>query len=155
MLRRIVSRNFSIGAGAATIAQSAYLGHHLGLGDAVKFMKGGLDPARAKMLLGAQIGAAQAGRHIAAAGDATAVERSLEGEVPLVVVNPPRRGLGVELAQRLEDSQVRSLIYSSCNARTLARDLAAMPSWRPVQARLLDMFPHTGHSETAVLLQRR
>lgn len=89
------------------------------------------------------------------AGDATAVERSLEGEVPLVVVNPPRRGLGVELAQRLEDSQVRSLIYSSCNARTLARDLAAMPSWRPVQARLLDMFPHTGHSETAVLLQRR
>ena len=90
-----------------------------------------------------------------AAGDATAVERSLEGPVPLVVVNPPRRGLGAELAGRLEDSQVRNLIYSSCNARTLARDLAAMPSWRPVEARLLDMFPHTGHSETAVLLERR
>ena len=66
----------SIGTGPATIAQSAYLGHHLGLGDAVKFMKGGLAPARAKMLLGAQIGAAQAGRHIAAAGDATAAHRA-------------------------------------------------------------------------------
>ena len=89
------------------------------------------------------------------AGDATAVERSLEGEVPLVVVNPPRRGLGVELAQRLEDSQVRSLIYSSCNARTLARDLAAMPSWRPVQARLLDMFPHTAHVESIAVFEKK
>ena len=70
-------------------------------------------------------------------------------------VNPPRRGLGAQLAGRLEGSRVQRLIYSSCNARSLARDLAAMPSWRPVEARLLDMFPHTGRSETAVLLQRR
>ena len=66
----------SIGTGAATIAQSAYLGHHLGLGDAVRFMKGGLDPSRARMLLGAQIGAARAGQHIAAAGNATAAHRA-------------------------------------------------------------------------------
>lgn len=89
------------------------------------------------------------------AGDATAVERALDGEVPLVVVNPPRRGLGAQLAGRLERSRVQHLIYSSCSARTLARDLAAMPSWRPLEARLLDMFPHTGHAETAVLLERR
>ncbi len=66
----------SIGTGAATIAQSAYLGHHLGLGDAIRFMKGGLDPGRAKMLLGAQIGAAKASEHIAQAGNATAAHRT-------------------------------------------------------------------------------
>ena len=66
----------SIGTGAATIAQSAYLGHHLGLGDAVRFMKGGLDPARARMLLGAQIGSAKASQQIAQAGNATVAHRT-------------------------------------------------------------------------------
>lgn len=66
----------AIGSDAKDIARSAYLGHHLGLGDAIKFMKGGLAPARARMLLGAQIGRADADRHIASAGDATAAHRS-------------------------------------------------------------------------------
>jgi 23S rRNA (uracil747-C5)-methyltransferase len=45
-------------------------------------------------------------------------------------------------------------VYSSCNAVTLARDLAALPSYRPVEARVFDMFPQTGHAETMVLLTR-
>ena len=66
----------SIGTGAATIAQSAYLGHHLGLGDAVKFMRGGLDANRARVLLAAQVGAGTASRHIAAAGNASVAHRA-------------------------------------------------------------------------------
>ena len=54
----------------------------------------------------------------------------------------------------LENSSVDHVVYSSCNATTLARDLGRMPSLRPVEARLLDMFPHTGHYEVAVLLRR-
>jgi 23S rRNA (uracil747-C5)-methyltransferase len=72
----------------------------------------------------------------------------------LVVVNPPRRGIGAELAGWLEESGVRHVVYSSCNAESLARDLALMPSLRPVQARVLDMFPHTTHYEVIVLLER-
>ena len=72
----------------------------------------------------------------------------------LVVVNPPRRGIGPELAGWLECSGVDHVIYSSCSADSLARDLAAMPSLRPVQARVLDMFPHTTHYEVMVLLAR-
>ncbi|BDZ61866.1 hypothetical protein GCM10025873_16570 [Demequina sediminis] len=49
---------------------------------------------------------------------------------------------------------MRTVVYSSCNAVTLARDLAAMPSLRPVRGRLLDMFPHTEHYEAVVLLER-
>lgn len=76
-------------------------------------------------------------------------------EVPdLVVVNPPRRGIGAELAGWLEDSGVRHVVYSSCHAASLARDLAAMPSLRPVSGRVLDMFPHTDHHEVLVLLRR-
>ena len=69
-------------------------------------------------------------------------------------MNPPRRGIGPALAGWLETSGAAHVIYSSCNAETLADDLARMPSLRPVEARVLDMFPHTTHYEVIVLLAR-
>ena len=86
--------------------------------------------------------------------DAGEFARSQAASPELVIVNPPRRGIGADLATWLEDSDVRTVVYSSCNSESLARDLAAMPSLRPVQARVLDMFPHTDHYEVAVLLER-
>jgi 23S rRNA (uracil747-C5)-methyltransferase len=88
------------------------------------------------------------------AGDATAFALRAAAPPEMVVVNPPRRGIGPELSGWLETSGVRQVVYSSCNAQTLARDLAAMPSLRPTRARLLDMFPQTTHYEVATLLQR-
>ncbi|GAA1928961.1 methyltransferase domain-containing protein [Nocardioides marmoribigeumensis] len=84
------------------------------------------------------------------AGDATAW---IEGRevADLVVVNPPRRGLGADLTAALEAARPSYLLYSSCNPATLGRDLAAMPSLVPVRARVFDMFPQTGHQEVLVL----
>ncbi|HSV38628.1 MAG TPA: 23S rRNA (uracil(747)-C(5))-methyltransferase RlmC [Nocardioidaceae bacterium] len=88
------------------------------------------------------------------AGDATAF--ALASAVPpdLVVVNPPRRGIGQELARWLDRSGVERVVYSSCNPESLARDLADMPGLRPTRGRLFDMFPHTSHAEVLVLLER-
>lgn len=72
----------------------------------------------------------------------------------LVVVNPPRRGIGA-LADWLERSDAAHVVYSSCNAESLAGDLARMPSFRVEAARLFDMFPQTSHHEVMVLLSRR
>ena len=77
-----------------------------------------------------------------------------EGVPELVIVNPPRRGIGAELAGWLEGSGVQHLVYSSCNVDSLVRDLGAMPSFGAVSSRLLDMFPHTAHHEVLVLLTR-
>ncbi|MFC4370541.1 methyltransferase domain-containing protein [Citricoccus nitrophenolicus] len=88
-------------------------------------------------------------------GDATVLAEA-PGELPdAVVVNPPRRGIGTELADWLEGSGIRHVLYSSCNAATLARDLGRMPGYRPLRARLLDMFPQTEHYEVLMLLERR
>lgn len=98
------------------------------------------------------------------AGDAT---RALSSATPsgsddppvpspdVVVVNPPRRGIGAELSEALEASAVPLVVYSSCNAKTLAQDLARMPSYRLERVRVFDMFPQTAHAETLVLLRRR
>lgn len=81
--------------------------------------------------------------------------RSFErGDSPdLVVVNPPRRGIG-RLAELLEASAITTVLYSSCNAESLARDLEAMPSLRARRAQIFDMFPHTSHYEVLALLTR-
>ena len=72
-----------------------------------------------------------------------------------VVVNPPRRGLGAAFADVLETAGPATIVYSSCNPVTLAADLAAMPSYEVVEARLFDMFPQTRHAEVMTLLRRR
>lgn len=87
------------------------------------------------------------------AADATAWVRDRPAP-DVVIVNPPRRGIGPELAAWIESSGVERVVYSSCNAVTLAKDLTAMPSLVPVRGKLLDMFPHTEHYEAVVLLER-
>ena len=85
------------------------------------------------------------------AGDATT---ALNPDTPdLVIVNPPRRGIG-SLAGDLECSDVPHVLYSSCNVTSLGTDLAAMPSFRVNRARLFDMFPQTRHHEVLLLLSR-
>ena len=88
------------------------------------------------------------------AGDAEAALAS--ATVPeLLIVNPPRRGIGAALAKRIEGSRIPWLIYSSCNVESLARDLAELPGFELVNAQLFDMFPNTAHYELLVLARRR
>jgi 23S rRNA (uracil747-C5)-methyltransferase len=77
------------------------------------------------------------------------------GTPAIVVVNPPRRGLGADLCRWLDASSVRWILYSSCNPQSLAQDLARMPGFVPQRAQLFDMFPHTSHGEVLVLLERK
>lgn len=89
------------------------------------------------------------------AGDAVAWAQGQAGRPDLLVVNPPRRGLGPDLSRWVEGSGVPHLLYSSCHSGSLARDLAAMPSYAVERVRVLDMFPQTTHHEVLVLLRRR
>ncbi|GAL60223.1 23S rRNA (uracil-5-)-methyltransferase RumB [Pseudescherichia vulneris NBRC 102420] len=78
-----------------------------------------------------------------------------QGAVPeLVVVNPPRRGIGKPLCDYLSAMAPQWIIYSSCNAETMAKDIRALPGYRIERVQLFDMFPHTAHYEVLTLLLR-
>ncbi|RWR02058.1 23S rRNA methyltransferase [[Pantoea] beijingensis] len=77
-------------------------------------------------------------------------------EVPqLVLVNPPRRGLGQALCEYLHQMAPDRILYSSCNAQTLADDIARLPNYQIERVQLFDMFPHTAHYEVLTLLTLR
>ena len=87
-------------------------------------------------------------------GDATAWAAAQDALPELVIVNPPRRGLSLELTELFEHRGPQSIVYSSCNPQSLARDLAAMPSDRVARARVVDMCPQSQHVEVLTLLTR-
>lgn len=75
----------------------------------------------------------------------------------LVVLNPPRKGVAPELPARIARSQVKEILYVSCQPRSLARDLAALQTLGGFELRQVcpvDLFPHTRHVETIAWLQR-
>lgn len=88
------------------------------------------------------------------AQDATAYALDSSRLPEMLVVNPPRRGLGTELSEWIEASGIERVIYSSCNLATLVKDLHQMPSMQPVKGCVMDMFPHSSHYETIMLLER-
>lgn len=75
----------------------------------------------------------------------------------LVVVDPPRGGLGQAVAQALGRLQAPHLTYVSCDPATLARDLhVLLPAGYAIeQAHLVDLFPQTFHLETVLHLVRK
>lgn len=78
-----------------------------------------------------------------------------EGSVPqLVLVNPPRRGIGKDLCDYLNQMAPGYILYSSCNAETMAKDIGMLPDYRIERVQLFDMFPHTAHYEVLTLLVR-
>ena len=81
----------------------------------------------------------------------------LQRERPdLIVMDPPRAGLGPEVCALLARISAPNLVYVSCDPTTLARDLAMLvhSGYCLTELHLLDMFPHTFHLETIVFLHK-
>jgi 23S rRNA (uracil1939-C5)-methyltransferase len=74
----------------------------------------------------------------------------------LVVVDPPRGGLGERVARLLVTSAAPRVCYVSCDPATLARDLVPLlaAGYRAEQVHLVDLFPQTYHLESVVHLIR-
>ncbi|MHB1700567.1 MAG: class I SAM-dependent RNA methyltransferase [Acidobacteriaceae bacterium] len=74
----------------------------------------------------------------------------------LIVVDPPRAGLGREVCELLGRVAAPELIYVSCDPATLSRDLVALveSGYKIQQLHLVDMFPQTFHLETVAVLHR-
>ena len=73
-----------------------------------------------------------------------------------VFLDPPREGASEKFLASLDRAAPKRAVYISCGPETLARDLAflAKRGWRVLRARPVDMFPHTEHVETVVLMSR-
>ena len=74
----------------------------------------------------------------------------------LVVMDPPRAGVGAEVCALLVRVCAPEMVYVSCDPVTLARDVMALVEggYKVVDVHMLDMFPQTFHLESVVVLRR-
>ncbi len=77
-------------------------------------------------------------------------------EFDLVLVDPPRNGLGENTAQRLARLKTARVTYVSCDPANLARDLRVLAAagFRIEQMHMVDLFPQTFHMESVTHLVR-
>ena len=91
------------------------------------------------------------------------VNELLEKEPPLkvdhadvVFLDPPRAGCEEELLSAVVQAAPDRIVYVSCDPATLARDIKYLTGqgYEFIEATPVDMFPHTGHVESVVLMSR-
>ena len=72
------------------------------------------------------------------------------------ILDPPRKGADAALLNVLADAAIPRIAYVSCDPGTLARDVKLLTDrgYRFEWAQPVDMFPWTGHIETAALLKK-
>jgi 23S rRNA (uracil1939-C5)-methyltransferase len=74
----------------------------------------------------------------------------------LIVMDPPRAGVGAEVCALLMRVSAPEIVYVSCDPVTLARDLKSLvkAGYNLVELHMVDMFPQTFHLETVAVLRR-
>ena len=76
------------------------------------------------------------------------------GHPDLIVVDPPRSGLGERVTRLLASANAPHVTYVSCDPSTLARDLVPLRAsgYGVEEAHLIDLFPQTFHVESVLQL---
>lgn len=88
-------------------------------------------------------------------GDAKEVLPKIKDKITTAIVDPPRSGLDINVVETLINLDLEQLVYISCDAITLARDLKFLVTkYKLEEIKLFDMFPGTYHVETVVTLKR-
>ena len=85
------------------------------------------------------------------------VEMAHDGaHADVVMMDPPRAGSDEAFLSSVVTLSPKRVVYISCNPQTLARDLDYLVAhgYRVQKIQPVDMFPHTSHVETVVLMSK-
>lgn len=89
-------------------------------------------------------------------GDAGEYISSFDGDLDIVIMDPPRKGSDEKFLSTLINKKIKKIIYISCDPETLARDLSYLSEFYKVTfVQPVDMFPMTAHVETIVGIYRK
>lgn len=78
------------------------------------------------------------------------------GNPDVIITDPPRAGMHADVVKQILEVEPEKVVYVSCNPATQARDVQLMDAkYKVTKVRAVDMFPHTHHVESVVLLEKR
>ncbi len=93
-------------------------------------------------------------------GKAEKVFKNMKGQYAptetMLIVDPPRTGLELPVLQHLTTTGIADIVYISCGADTLCRDLRRLirAGYKVRSTQMVDMFPRTPHFESVTWLSK-
>lgn len=73
----------------------------------------------------------------------------------VIVVDPPRSGLSKKVIDFLNKSNAKTIVYVSCNPKTLKRDLDLLSEYKMKKLECINMFNKTKHCEVITAIDRK
>jgi len=81
------------------------------------------------------------------------IGKILRNKIDMLILDPPRKGLGDNVCKEIIKEQAKDIFYISCNPATLIRDLKILRAkYNIKKVSIYDFFPHTPHIETLTVL---
>ena len=88
-------------------------------------------------------------------GDTSKIVNKIKDNFDTLIIDPPRSGLDKNTISFIKDSLPKKIIYVSCDANTLMRDLKLLENnYEITNYKVLDMFSYSYHLESFVVLKK-
>jgi len=70
-------------------------------------------------------------------------------QIDSIIFDPPRKGIEQNILEKLSETEIKEVVYISCNPSTFARDTQILEGvgYKLTKVCPLDMFPNTSHIE--------
>lgn len=136
---------------------------YCGTGTIAQIMSGCADEVYGIEIVGEAVEAARINAGLNGIGNCTFLEGdvlttldALTEKPDMIILDPPRDGIHPKALPKILAYEVPYIIYVSCKAKSLARDLPAFlwSGYEPVRTVCVDEFPWTANTETVMLLRR-
>lgn len=91
------------------------------------------------------------------AGDVLVEVDNLKESPDLIILDPPRSGVHHKAIEKIAKFNSKRIVYVSCKPTSLAEDLQQFKElgYEVKKVKCMDMFPHTPHVETVVLIEKK
>ncbi|MEE4577415.1 23S rRNA (uracil(1939)-C(5))-methyltransferase RlmD [Paenibacillus polymyxa] len=132
---------------------SLFLAQHADQVYGVEIVKEAIDDARSNALLNEM---RNVKFEVGASEDVIPAWKEQGITADVIVVDPPRKGCDPRLLDTILEMKPERVVYVSCNPSTLVRDLRILEDggYKTVEVQPVDMFPHTVHVESVVVIYR-
>lgn len=88
-------------------------------------------------------------------GDTSKIVNKIKDDFDTLIIDPPRSGLDKNTISFIKDNLPKKIIYVSCDANTLMRDLKLLENnYEITNYKVLDMFSYSYHLESFVVLKK-
>jgi len=77
-------------------------------------------------------------------------------KIDSIIFDPPRKGLDPKIISKVNEANIKEIVYISCNGSSFARDVNVFSSYgyKLIKATPIDMFPNTNHIEIVAKIQK-